>query len=103
MSTAREDRIGVSVEVDLAELLFDAAQASTDNVFLEPAPPDLCPWSAQAEVVARPDGMVRADCAGRDGAGWEAPLPRFAFLSPDPPQVDDAASRLNLPRFSDAV
>jgi len=103
MSTAREDRIDVSVEVDLAELLFDAAQASTDNVFLEPAPPDLCPWSAQAEAVARPDSMLRTDRVGRDGAGWEAPLPRFTFLSPEPPQVDDAALRLSLPRFSDAV
>jgi hypothetical protein len=103
MSTAREDRIDVSVEVDLADLLFDAAQASTDNVFLEPAPPDLCPWSAQAEAVARTESTPRTDGMGHDGARWEAPLPRFTFLSPEPPQVDDVASRLCLPRFSDAV
>jgi hypothetical protein len=107
MSTAREDRIDASVEVDLAELLFDAAQASSDNVFLEPAPPDLCPWSAQVEgakeTITSTSFDVSAGPAEQDGSGWDAPLPRFTFLSPEPSQVRDVASRLGLPRFSDAI
>jgi hypothetical protein len=107
MSTAREDRIDVSVEVDLADLLFDAAQASADNVFLEPAPPDLCPWSAQVEAVKETVASASIDrssgLAEQDGSGWDAPLPRFTLLSPEPPQVRDVASRLGLPRFSDAI
>lgn len=55
----------VSLEVDLADLEPNTA----DNVFLQPTPPDLCPWETSAK-----DEPVIAKAAP------ETALPRFAFM-----------------------
>ncbi len=117
-STSQEKGLDVSVEVDLADLGFDADDALAGNVFLEPAPLELCPWGAQS-----PSGHDGSDARGtevhasiawhgppasnvpkiHDETRWDSPLPRFSFLSPEPPPVGDGATPLGLPRFSETL
>lgn len=97
----------LSVDVDLMDL--EQATAASDNVFLQPTPPELCPWGVASEAPAalvqgpieqrRAMPPVNVIQVNREEVLNSETLPRFSLLGPDSSRYGVEVAPL--PRFAD--